>query len=360
VKPYNYIGGRRQRAARRHPAAVFLLLTATVLLPPAAVCGGAASAKWLEFRGQVVIPPKAVLRGKRITVTLANVGTSFNARNLADFKGRFRFKKIPPGTYSVSFLIPGAGEMRCTVDVTHSFADAQGRVEKQFTFDADELAHETLPVQQGVVSVRELSIPSKARNEYSDARNDLRHQKVDSALRHLEKAVQIAPRFLEALNYLGVLAYQRNDYTAAIDYFRKALKLEPDAYEPLVNLGGALLSLGKAREALAINIRAQAARPKDALANSQLGLSYYLLGNDEEALNYLLLTEQLDPAHFSCPQIALANIYWHHSQAESALEELQDFLKYHPDSLEATTVRAMMKTIREAREPESAATAGLQ
>lgn len=335
-----------------------LLLTAAVLLPAEVAPVRAAGDEWLEFRGQVVIPPEAVLRGKHITLTLANVATSFNTRTRADSHGRFRFKKIPPGTYSISILIPGTGEIRTTSDVTPSFADAKGRVEKQFTFDADALAHDTLQVKKGVVSVRQLSIPRKAKNEYSDARNDLRHQKVDSARRHLKKAVEIAPQFVEALNYLGVLAYQRRDFSTAEDYFRKALDQDPEAYEPLLNLGGALLSLGKTREALEINTRAQAAQPKDALANAQLGLSYYLLGNDEQALNYLLLTEQIDPAHFSHPQIPLANIYWRHSQAESALAELQDFLKYHPDSSEADSVRATMKKIREAREPESASTTG--
>ena len=331
---------------------VTLLLTAAVLFPPIAT--RCAAAERLEFRGQVVIPPKAVLRGKRIALTLHHVGTPFNARARADSQGRFRFKKIPPGTYSLSILIPGAGEMRSTVDVTPAFADAEGRVEKQFTFDADELAQEALPVPYGMVSVRELSIPRKARNEYSAARNDLRRQKVESARRHLEKAVEIAPQFLEALNYLGILAYQRRDFTTAEDYFRKALEQDTEAYEPLVNLGGALLSMGRNQEALDINTRAQAAQPKDALANAQLGLSHYLLGNDEQALNYLLLTKQIDPAHFTYPQLPLANIYLRNSEKESAIEELEDFLDHHPDSPEAESVRDMMSRIRQERESETA------
>ena len=340
-------------------AAASLLLAATVLLPSIAPRSAATAADRLEFRGQVVIPPKAVGRGKRITLTLLHVGTAFNAQTRADSKGRFRFKKIPPGTYSLSIFIPGAGEMQGTVDVTPAFADANGRVERQFTFDEDELAQEALPVQQGMVSVRELSIPRKARNEYSTARNDLRRQKVESARRHLEKAVEIAPQFLEALNYLGVLAYQRRDFATAEEYFRKALEQDPEAYEPVVNLGGALLAMGRSQEALEINSRAQTARPKDALANAQLGLSYYLLGDDEQALNYLLLAEQIDPAHFTHPQIPLANIYLRNSEEESAIEELEDFLNHHPDSPEAESVRATMRRIRQELESEPAATAGL-
>ena len=118
----------------------------------------------IEFRGQVIIPPEAVLRGKRISLTLLHVGTSFHDRERANSKGEFRFKDIPPGVYSLSIVIPGAGEMRTTVVLTPTFADDRGRVEKRFVFDAEALAKEAFPLRQGVVSVRELSIPRKARN----------------------------------------------------------------------------------------------------------------------------------------------------------------------------------------------------
>ncbi|MBI2819616.1 MAG: tetratricopeptide repeat protein [Acidobacteria bacterium] len=342
--------------ARMRLAVAMLMLAAAVLPPDSLALGTSVTADPLEFRGQVVIPPQAVLRGKQIILTLQQVGTTFSARTRADTKGRFRFKKIPSGTYSISILIPGAGEMRSTVDVTHAFADDKGRVEIQFTYDEEALAHQALPVQQGLVSVRALSISRRARSEYAAARNDLRRQKIDSARRHLEKVVEIAPQFLEALNYLGILAFQRRDYAAAEDYFRKALEQDPESYEPLVNLGGALLALGQVEEAVEVNRRAQAAQPKDALANAQLGLSHYLLGNDKEALNYLLLTEELDPAHFTNPQIPLAKIYLRNSDKQSAIEELEDFLNHHPDSPEADSVRAMMQKIRQESESETAAT----
>jgi len=246
--------------------------------------------------------------------------------------------------------------MRTTLDITSSFADARGRVERRISYDEDALTHDALPVQQGMVSVRELTIPRRAQSEYTAARADLRRGKVESAQRRLQKAVEIAPQFAEALNYLGVLAYQRREFSEAETFFRRALEKDPEAFEPLVNLGGALLSLNRVEEAVEVNTRAQAAQPKDALANAQLGLSYYLQGNDEEALNYLLLTEQLDPAHFSHPQIPLANIYLQNSDAQSAIEELQDFLRHHPDSPGAGSVRAKIRQIEQARESETAAT----
>jgi Tfp pilus assembly protein PilF len=264
---------------------------------------------------------------------------------------------VLPGTYSVAINIPGAGEILNTVDITPSFADAKRRVEKQFVFDEEALAHDAHPPAPGLVSVRELSIPLRARREYERARGDLRRQNIESAARHFERAVEIAPQYMEALNNLGILSFQRRDYAEAEAYFRQALERDPDAYEPLVNLGGALLALDRAEEAVQVNARAQTARPRDALANAQLGLSHYLAGNDEEALNYLLLTEQLDPAHFSNPQLPLAKIYLRHSEEEAAIEELEDFLVRHPDSPEASSVRETVERIRQSAAPEAAASA---
>jgi tetratricopeptide (TPR) repeat protein len=243
------------------------------------------------------------------------------------------------------------------LDVTASFADSKGRIEKTYSYDEDTLAHKAQPRAQGLVSVRELSIPWPARREYEKARNDLRGQKVENARKHFLKAVEIAPQYLEALNNLGIIAFQERDFDAAERYFRRALEKDPDAFEPLVNLGGTLLAMGRAEAAVEVNSRAQGARPADPLANAQLGLSYYLAGNDEEALNYLLLTEQLDPAHYTNPQIPLARIYLSHSNAQAAVEELTDFLDRHPDSPEADSVRAMIEKIRQAPDSDRAATA---
>jgi tetratricopeptide (TPR) repeat protein len=333
-----------------------LLVTAAIVASTMSP-GMAATGELLEFRGRVVIPQEAVLRGRRITLTMIHVGTAFNARTRADSNGQFRFKKLPVGTYSLSIVVPGAGELRSTVDVTPTFADEMGRVERQFTYDKEALAREAQPLSHGMVSVRQLSIPRNARKEYSDARDDLRRQNVEGAWKHFQRAVEIAPQFTEALNYLGVLAYQSDDYALAETYFRQALDQDPETYEPLVNLGGVLLALGRPEEALEINRQAQSFQPEDPLANSQLGLSHYLLGNDQEALNFLLRTEQIDPAHFTNPQIPLANIYLRSSDEASAMQKLENFLDLHPDSPEADSVRAMLERIRDGQESETTATA---
>lgn len=329
-------------------AAVFCLLLAAGLarLAPPVVAQEARRAL-LEFRGQVTVPPGTVARGRRISASLVGVRLPFNKRVTADSRGRFRFKNLRPGTYSLSILIPGAGEVLRTVDVTASFADSRGRVERQFPFDAAALREQARPVPQGLVSVRELTISRRARSEYRRAQGRLERHDAEGAIQYLEKAVQEAPQYLEAWNNLGTIYFQRREYGRAEEYFRKALEQDADAFEPRVNLGGALLAGGRPEEALAINQEAQAARPQDPLANAQLGINYFLLGDYDEAIRHLEATKDLDPAHFSNPQITLAEIHLRLSKEGAALGELEDFLQHHPDAPEASSARATIRKIEQ-------------
>jgi len=302
----------------------------------------------LEFRGEVILPPRTMVsRRARLFLHLAGVTFPFRERTWADHRGRFRFKDVPPGSYTLAIYIPGVGEMLQTVEITESFADAQGRVVKKFSFDQETLQERTRVVNTGVVSVRELSISGKARGEFRKAQDRLRDRKVDEAIVLLKRAVELAPQFMEAMNNLGTIYFQKGEFQVAGDYFRQALAIEPEAFEPMVNLGGVLLATGSAHEAIEFNQRAQELRPLDALANAQLGLCYFRLGEFGPALEYLQRTKELDPAHFSNPQLTIARIHLRRSQREAALQELEDFLEQHPDSSESDSVRTTIEEIRE-------------
>ena len=303
----------------------------------------------LEFRGEVTLPPRTMSRRARLFLNLSGVAFPYRARTWADYRGRFRFKDIPAGSYTLSIYIPGVGELLQTVDITESFADPNGRVVKKFSFDQETLQEQTRVVNSGVVSVRELSISRKAWGEFRKAQDRLRDRKVDEAIQLLQRAMELAPQFMEAMNNLGTIYFQKGEMETAESYFRQALAIEPEAFEPMVNLGGVLLATGSAHEAVEFNQRAQELRPLDALANAQLGLCYFRLGDFGQALEYLHRTKELDPGHFSNPQLTIARIHLRRSQRAAALRELEDFLEQHPDSGESEAVRNTIEEIRESQ-----------
>ncbi len=98
-----------------------------------------------------------------------------------------------------------------------------------------------------------------------------------------------------------------------------------------MNLGGVLLNLGKYEEALQYNNEAAKRRPQDALAQSQLGMTYALLNQLDSAEKHLSNAIRLDPDHFSHPQVLLAQVYARKNDPARAAEQLEDFLRRHPD-----------------------------
>jgi outer membrane protein assembly factor BamD (BamD/ComL family) len=74
-------------------------------------------------------------------------------------------------------------------------------------------------------------------------------------------------------------------------------------------------------------------------------MSYFYRGDLESAVKYLTISKQLDPAHFSHPQLLLAEIHLRRNEREPAVSELRDFLKLHPDAPEAAEVRAQIARI---------------
>jgi Flp pilus assembly protein TadD len=262
-------------------------------------------------------------------------------RTHADRGGVFTFKGVPAGTYTLIAHIPLEGEYRKTVEVGPSLADSRGRITLEIRvdrLDSQELGH--------LVSAAELAIPAEAKREYLKAMFLLERNQVDGAVASLQRAVRIAPQFVEGWNHLGTIAYATRNYAQAERYFRTALEHDPGAYSPTVNLGGALLALGRVEESLDFNRRAVQMKPDDPLAQSQLGMSYYFLGRYDAAESSLKQAKALDPGHFTLPQLLLASILERNANLPGAIRELEDFLKHHPDSERAPSVQMQVERLR--------------
>jgi tetratricopeptide (TPR) repeat protein len=105
--------------------------------------------------------------------------------------------------------------------------------------------------------------------------------------------------------------------------------------------------LGKYNEALFYNRMAVERSPEHALANFQLGITYLVLDQDENALQYLNKAKSLDPANYSSPQLALADIHERRGDRASAIRELEDFLSRHPDAENAGLVRNQIARLKQ-------------
>ena len=280
------------------------------------------------------------------SVTLFGATHPFTASTLTDESGRFTIKKLKAASYTISVFLPGEGEARQTIEIGPGSADSRRRVHLRLRLK-DENFDRTALGRRHSVSRQQLAIPEKAYREYADAQKDLQKQDTAAAEKHLERAVELAPQFAGAWNNLGTIAYQTQRFPLAEERFREALKQDPSAYEPLVNLGGVLINLNKLDEALEVNVHATLTRPNDALAQSQLGMAYFGIGRFDDAIKHLERARQLDPAHFSHPQLYLAEIYLRRGDKRAAADVMEDFIQHHPDYPQADAMRRKIAEFRQ-------------
>lgn len=311
-------------------AAVALSISATLAF-------GAAERDRFDLIGQVTGIGRAPVR-----VTLFAVDQPYTTSTETDFFGEFRFHAVAPGAYTVSVLKSSLGATRRTVVISPSLADEKGVVRVTIDYNATEAAG----VSGGTISKNSLSIPERARSKYTESQKLLAKHDVEGAKRSLQAAVDLAPRFTQAWNALGMIAYQTRDFAAAEKYFRAGIAAEPTAFEPAANLAGVLLSEGKFEESLEINKRALAERPGDPLANVQAGIAYFGLGEYDRAEPALLEALRADPAQFSKPQLFLADIYLRRGEGKAALAVLQDYIARHPDADDAEHQRQRIEQLQ--------------
>jgi tetratricopeptide (TPR) repeat protein len=303
--------------------------------------GHAGDHEHYELRGKIIQQDQKGGRRALPLVFIHGSVTPYTARTVADPGGKFKFKELRPGTYTLVVAVPRQGEKQQTIDVGPTLADSRGRIDVTIQIER------RLPSEESrAVAATQLSVPDRARREYEKAQERLGQHDVPGAIQYLKNALDLAPQFSAAWNNLGTIAYQSSEYENAEKHFREALRHDPDSYAPLVNLGGALLSLKRPEEALPINLQAVKERPDDALAHSQLGQSYLRVDQIEPAERHLKQAKALDVRHFSFPQLVLAEIYARKEDYAAFVSELEEFLRYHPDSKLAPGVRQSLEKAR--------------
>src|SRR5262249_19662589 len=118
----------------------------------------------IQFEGQV-LPHNVPLSKHRLTVALCGLGTPYNGRTSTDERGRFRFRELNPGTYSLEIDVPDGGMLLQTVELTESFADSKRTVRLDFELPGE--SRRSAPGSEALdfVSARRLSIPERSTEE---------------------------------------------------------------------------------------------------------------------------------------------------------------------------------------------------
>lgn len=146
-----------------------------------------------------------------------------------------------------------------------------------------------------------------------------------TAIKHIEEA------FLDDSNYLraGDEYRKQGEFANAINWYHRALDINPDNAMVHTNFGSCLLSLGRVEEAKARFLKAIELKPDLATAHCNLGIVLLQQGQPERAVESQLEAIRLDPS-FAPARLHLGTLYLGQGRLPEAVEQLSEAIRIAP------------------------------
>jgi len=209
-----------------------------------------------SIRGNVLLPSGAFLN-ERARITLL-VDRGVKSIVFTDEQGRFQFTGLTPAIYEIVIEPDGDRfeKARAKVEV---FPGSPAIINVSLV---EKKGTESTPNTR-VVSAGELDqeIPPTAKKEFNRAGHDAAEGKIDDAIAHLRRAIEIYPKYLLAHNDLGVQLLGQAKLDDAAVEFRRAIEIDAKAFNPRLNLGIVLVQQHKYVDALPMLQTALAVEP---------------------------------------------------------------------------------------------------
>jgi len=279
----------------------------------------------------------------------AVAGTVFTSSN-----GTFQFNNIISGTYTL--VVDQAGYQTVSQSVEVFDSPVFGvQIELLRTPEA------ATPVNKGPssVSVRELSIPHKAREDMEKGMA-LLYGKSDyqGSVKAFEKAIQEYPDYYEAYAEIGVAYMKLADAANAEKALRKAMEVSHEQYAgAYIGLAELFLSGRRFADAEPLARKAVELDSNSWQAQSELARALVELHRPSEAETSAVAAIKLKPDNATL-YLVLANIHIQLQNHPALLDDLNHYLKLAPDGPFAEQARRQRDELQRAlaTSPSSPAT----
>lgn len=266
-----------------------------------------------------------------------------------DSRGIYNFSSLRP-LRNYTILVPGDG--RRFGDTRHSFIAMCRQMSVPVQLSDVMLRQESKGPSVSLYSLKQ-DVPRAARREYDQAIDQLEKDDATRALKHLERAVQLFPDYVEALNELAVLQMKAGELAAAEQNLRHALSIDAAAVLPLLNLGLVLMRQEKYADAIEPLEKATQLAPANARAYMLLGSAQMAAGRAEPAELSLQRAYELGGKNMARANLELARLYARRSLYDRAVASLSKYLDDVPDDPNSASLKETLERLRAAARGKS-------
>lgn len=188
-------------------------------------------------------------------------------------------------------------------------------------------------------------IPVTARKEFEQAQKLITKGAIDSAISHLNQAIEIYPNYLTARNDLGVQYLKQKRLTEAEEQFRFILETSPKYFNARLNLGVVLVEQKRFPESIEELIKAAALDGSHPAVHLFWGIASLEMNDLPVAERELVKSLVLGGRRFSSAHYYFAHVYLKTGRREQAANELRLFLETKPSGEMATQANALLKEL---------------
>jgi len=190
------------------------------------------------------------------------------------------------------------------------------------------------------VSVRELKISSKARDEFEQGLRRLAKRDAGGSLEHFDAAIRVFPGYYEVYYHQGIAQLQLRNNEQALRCFQKAIDLSEGRYARAeFGYGLALLREGEAEEAERVVRHGLEADPHSVDGHVVLGFVLLKLDRPDEAEKYACETIGSNAANSAKGYLVLSEVHAAAGNYEGEVRDLDTYLKLRPNDPNKKTLQ---------------------
>jgi Flp pilus assembly protein TadD len=171
-----------------------------------------------------------------------------------------------------------------------------------------------------------------------------------SSLDFYQKAVSLNPNDGDALNNLGQLLARNGNPAAAIPHLQKAVRLYPAIWAYRFNLAHAHGQVGDWSQAADDYRQARNLFPDDYATHFNLGMALHKMGDEDAAVYEFRKGAELAPSEPSF-HLSLGISYEQLNRTEDAVKAYEQYLTLSPATSETDKVKARIEHLRKPAEP---------
>jgi len=288
-----------------------------------------------SLTGAVMSSDNKPLKDVRVDLRDSN-GSNVNSV-YTNAAGMFEFPQVHSGTYEVV--------------ATSGLAETQQRVEMDRMPSSINLR---LPIQStpsdgrpgNSVSVAQYRVPAKAREELQKARDNSIKGKNAEAEKHVAKALEIYPKYADALTLRAILKMDASDRPGAVADLQEAIQDDENCALAYIVMGAVLNSEQKFDDAIKTLERGEALSPDSWQAYFEMGKALTAKSQYEPALRQLQKAQALAPKDYPPLHLVKARAMMGLNNYSDEMAELQQYLDKEPQGSHSVQARQMMDQAR--------------